>query len=31
LRIDQDVNVIGHISEIPGYVQVSPDQYYDPA
>jgi len=28
LRIDQDVNVNGHLSDIPGYVRVTPDQYY---
>jgi hypothetical protein len=28
LRIDQDVNVSGHISEIPGYVRVPESEIY---
>lgn len=29
LQIGQDVNVDGHISDIPGYVRVPPDKAYD--
>jgi hypothetical protein len=28
LSIDQDVNVVGHISDIPSYVRVPQDQRY---
>ena len=28
LRIDQDVNLIGHISQIPGYVRVPESEAY---
>jgi 5-methylcytosine-specific restriction enzyme A len=28
LRIDQDVNVNGYLSEIPGYIRVSDDEAY---